>query len=299
MARLGHQVTIVDTEARPLHRLHDPLPALAESALRALGVSFRGEVRIVQAVKPADGGRTRLELELDDALEADIVVAATGGRQTQLELTPAFTLPISVDARMQVPGLDGVYAIGDCASPHHLRFGEMRFPHWDAAHGMAERAADAIAGVDGAYQRLPYWWSDIGDLRVAEVGYAAAVAEWEEADGLTVGRDEQGEVAAVLVVGSMSRLREARELMEQRENVPEPKAATSAVSFDRDIRRLFREDDRRAMEYAFDLWLYEDVRDWAPRILERMEDGTMPCDQEWPPEHLERFRSWIEAGCAP
>ena len=71
---------------------------------------------------------------------------------------------------------------------------------------------------------------------------------------------------------------------------------TSAPSYARDIQPLFRESDRDAMEFAFDLWDYQDVRTYAQDILERLEDGTMPCDDEWPEEQIARFRSWIEAG---
>jgi hypothetical protein len=52
------------------------------------------------------------------------------------------------------------------------------------------------------------------------------------------------------------------------------------------------------MEWAFDLWRYEDVRDNAPGILERIEDGSMPCDEPWPPERVDRLRAWIQAGMA-
>jgi hypothetical protein len=69
----------------------------------------------------------------------------------------------------------------------------------------------------------------------------------------------------------------------------------SMPSFAQDIKPLFREEDRDAMEYAFDLWEYNDVRDQADAILERLEDGSMPCDGEWPEEQIELFRRWIAA----
>ena len=50
------------------------------------------------------------------------------------------------------------------------------------------------------------------------------------------------------------------------------------------------------MEFAFDLWDYQDVRTHADDILERLEDGTMPCDDEWPQDQIELFRNWIAAG---
>jgi hypothetical protein len=63
-----------------------------------------------------------------------------------------------------------------------------------------------------------------------------------------------------------------------------------------DVRRLFRENDREEMLWAFDLWSSEDVRQQRDLILERLESGDMPCDDRWPDEHIELFRRWIEAG---
>ncbi len=70
----------------------------------------------------------------------------------------------------------------------------------------------------------------------------------------------------------------------------------SSPSFARDIQPLFREDDREAMEYVFDLWNYHDVSTYAESIFERLEDGSMPCDEEWPAERITLFRNWIDAG---
>lgn len=70
----------------------------------------------------------------------------------------------------------------------------------------------------------------------------------------------------------------------------------STPGFAQDIKPLFREDDREAMNYIFDLWSYQDVSDNAQGILERLEDGSMPCDGEWPAEQIETFRRWIDAG---
>jgi hypothetical protein len=71
---------------------------------------------------------------------------------------------------------------------------------------------------------------------------------------------------------------------------------SSAPGFAQDIKPLFREDDKEAMDFIFDLWNYDDVRANAENILERLEDGSMPCDGEWPPNQIELFRRWIEAG---
>ena len=67
-------------------------------------------------------------------------------------------------------------------------------------------------------------------------------------------------------------------------------------SFARDIKSLFRESDRNSMDFVFDLWDYQDVHTHAQNILERLEDGTMPCDEEWPQEQIALFRRWIDGG---
>jgi hypothetical protein len=71
---------------------------------------------------------------------------------------------------------------------------------------------------------------------------------------------------------------------------------SAAPGFESDIKPLFREMDRDAMESAFDLWEYEDVRENAQAILAAVEAGGMPCDGAWPPERVAVFRSRLEAG---
>jgi hypothetical protein len=69
----------------------------------------------------------------------------------------------------------------------------------------------------------------------------------------------------------------------------------TGVSFETDIRPLFRADDVEAMSWAFDLESYEDVKEYAEAIYERLADGSMPCDNPWPDEQVQRFRRWIDA----
>jgi hypothetical protein len=68
------------------------------------------------------------------------------------------------------------------------------------------------------------------------------------------------------------------------------------AGFAQDIRPMFREFDRTEMEWAFDLWDYDDVKDNAAGILERLEDGTMPCDGAWSDADIEKFRTWMAEG---
>lgn len=68
------------------------------------------------------------------------------------------------------------------------------------------------------------------------------------------------------------------------------------VSFERDVKPLFRERDRGAMRSYFDLWSYDDVSAHADAILDELESGSMPCDGPWDAERVEMFRSWAQGG---
>jgi CDGSH-type Zn-finger protein/truncated hemoglobin YjbI len=71
------------------------------------------------------------------------------------------------------------------------------------------------------------------------------------------------------------------------------------VSFAAHVKPMFREHDRQSMSFAFDLWSYDDVRAHAADILERLDNGTMPCDGVWPAERVEVFKRWTESGFPP
>jgi hypothetical protein len=75
-----------------------------------------------------------------------------------------------------------------------------------------------------------------------------------------------------------------------------PAREAQSMRFEDDIKPLFREVDRKAMRFAFDLWSPDDVSTHADAILARLEAGTMPCDEAWPAERVAVFRRWIEVG---
>ena len=72
--------------------------------------------------------------------------------------------------------------------------------------------------------------------------------------------------------------------------------STEPVSFETDVRPMFRERDRESMEFAFDLWSHDDVSENADAILDRIKAGTMPCDGAWLPAQLELFERWVANG---
>ena len=75
--------------------------------------------------------------------------------------------------------------------------------------------------------------------------------------------------------------------------------STPTLSFERDIKPLFREKDRTSMSKAFDLWSATDVAAHGQAILGRLRDGSMPCDGAWPAANVDTFASWLSEGAQP
>jgi hypothetical protein len=69
-------------------------------------------------------------------------------------------------------------------------------------------------------------------------------------------------------------------------------------SFASNVKPLFRPRDVSAMLNfgGFDLHSYDDVKANSARILEKLSDGSMPCDGAWPQADVDLFRSWIDGG---
>jgi CDGSH-type Zn-finger protein/truncated hemoglobin YjbI/ferredoxin len=84
------------------------------------------------------------------------------------------------------------------------------------------------------------------------------------------------------------------------DNEEEPPVALPApedtLSFAKHVKPMFRKRDRQSMQFAFDLWSYADVAQHAEAILERLRNGSMPCDGAWPQERVAVFARWIASG---
>ena len=68
------------------------------------------------------------------------------------------------------------------------------------------------------------------------------------------------------------------------------------LSFERDIKPLFRAKDRDSMLAAFDLFDYDDFVENADAIVGSLRSGQMPCDGAWPESQVEKLQQWIDAG---
>lgn len=91
----------------------------------------------------------------------------------------------------------------------------------------------------------------------------------------------------------LSALASTPESPDSRRTLPRP---DEAVTFTTHIKGFFRARDRSSMRFAFDLALYADVSTHAEAILERVRNGSMPCDGPWPQDRVEAFARWVAEG---
>ncbi len=72
------------------------------------------------------------------------------------------------------------------------------------------------------------------------------------------------------------------------------------LGYAKDIKHLFRTSDVGAMKrQGLDLGSYADVSARADDILSRLQDGSMPCDGQWPQTSIDKFKQWIADGKKP
>ena len=210
----AHDVILVDMLDRPLARFLPRVSDSARAALDGLGVRFLGSCKIDSASFDVEGAVVHTSTHGD--LRCDVVVSAAGFRSSllpELAGADARTLTLPADERLRVIGRERFWACGDCVSFPHPRWGRIGIPHWDHAFWSGRHAAESILGSTAPYTREPYFFSDVGRLRIQQVGLSDAAVEWQDDDGLVVGRDLRGAPACVLLLNAPARLREARELV--------------------------------------------------------------------------------------
>jgi hypothetical protein len=75
-----------------------------------------------------------------------------------------------------------------------------------------------------------------------------------------------------------------------------PPPPPAGLSFERDIKPLFRDKDRNRMLFKFDLFKYDDVKQNADKILGAVSSGRMPCDIPWDSNKVATFKTWMDGG---
>jgi 3-phenylpropionate/trans-cinnamate dioxygenase ferredoxin reductase component len=165
---LGHEVTIVEYEQRPLMRQLGPDAAGILARLHTdHGVALVTGVRVTGLV--GEHGVRAVELSDGRSLPADVVVVGVGAVPNTEWLTGsgvACDNGVLTDERCRTT-VPGVVAAGDVAA-YRCRGGRLRIEHWTNARDMPVIAAGSLLatlrGQDPTAQPvhdpLPYVWSD-------------------------------------------------------------------------------------------------------------------------------------------
>jgi Ferritin-like len=160
-------------------------------------------------------------------------------------------------------------------------------PHREAAWALLEeRLRDAVSFCEliqkSSDQRVA---TELENVRTALSGVADSLAghfcDWGAVSRFAVREPAKESTAA------------ADAVIDRREQMGD------GVTYEQNIRQLFRDRDIQSMSFAFDLSSYDDVRANAEAIYEKLAEGSMPCDGPWPAEDVARFRTWIDNGSPP
>lgn len=174
----GLEVTIVEQGAVPLERVLGPRIGEVYAYIHR----DHGTQLVTGAGLEAFEGAGRVErVRLTDGrtLDCDFVVVGIGvlprtelAERAGLEVTRG----VVVDERLET-SVPGVFAAGDVANHRHPVFGALHLEHWANALNQGPAAARAMLGRGGAYDRVPYFYSDQYDVGMEYSGFAGGEDE--------------------------------------------------------------------------------------------------------------------------
>ncbi|MGW5420402.1 NAD(P)/FAD-dependent oxidoreductase [Streptomyces sp. NPDC003943] len=176
----GAEVTIVEADPTPLHRVLGPeLGQIFADLHTDHGVRFHFGARLTE-ITGQDG--MVLAARTDDGEEhpAHAVLVAIGAApRTALAENAGLALVdradgggVAVDEALRTSDPD-VFAAGDIAAAHHpLLHTRLRVEHWANALNGGPAAARAMLGQHVSYDRVPYFFTDQYDLGMEYSGWA-------------------------------------------------------------------------------------------------------------------------------
>lgn len=169
---LGHSVTVMEAMGQIMPGLVAPeMAAFFKGKHESQGVEILEGVRVEAVEKTAAG--YRLTLGDERTLVADLVIVGIGVI-ANAEL--AHKAGLAIDRGIMVNEFaqtndPNIYAVGDCATGMHLRFGTpTRLESVQNAVDQATIAAKAILGIPSPYDALPWFWSDQYNLKLQMAG---------------------------------------------------------------------------------------------------------------------------------
>jgi 3-phenylpropionate/trans-cinnamate dioxygenase ferredoxin reductase subunit len=176
LAAGGRTVTVVEAADRLLGRAVAPsVAAHVRQRLEAAGVRIMtGET--VQRLEGANGHVAGAVTGSGERLPAQMVIVGVGA-MPNVELAEAAGLAVGngirVDPSMRTT-VPEILAIGDAVNYRHWFTGQdVRLESVQNATDQAKLAAHTIVGHEDAYAAVPWFWSDIGDMKLQMVGLIA------------------------------------------------------------------------------------------------------------------------------
>ncbi len=171
-------VTVVAPGEVPFEKtLGKEIGRLFQQVHEAHGVQFKLGASAVRF--EGDEAVSAVVLDSGERIETKLVVIGVGVRPAT-DFLEGVSLQkdggISVDAQMKAS--DHLYAAGDVAYfPSALTGERQRIEHWRTALQQGRIAAHNMAGVETAYQGVPFFWTNQFDAGLVYVGHAAS---WDE-----------------------------------------------------------------------------------------------------------------------
>ncbi|NGN43718.1 NAD(P)/FAD-dependent oxidoreductase [Mesorhizobium sp. CGMCC 1.15528] len=173
----GRRVTVVEAQDRLLGRAVAPaISAHVRQRLEASGIRILTNTTI-DRLEGDNGHVSAAVTSAGERLPARMVIVGVGV-VPNVELADAAGIAtangIRVDGQLRSSQAE-ILAIGDAASYRHWFSGDdVRLESVQNATDHARLAARTITGHSDPYRSLPWFWSDIGDMKLQMVGLASA-----------------------------------------------------------------------------------------------------------------------------
>lgn len=184
----GAEVTIVEPHNRIWPTLLPPrLSEYFQEQFTRRGVSTRYQHTAAAFVAGPDGQVAGVRIAPvtgsapGEEIPCDLAIVGIG-IELNTELATSAGLGVDsrhgiiVDERLETP-VAGVFAAGDVAAYPDPVVGRTHFEHWDHAIQSGQVAAANMAGGDGPYRHVPYFFSDQFDYTINMLGYPSTDAE--------------------------------------------------------------------------------------------------------------------------
>ncbi len=233
----GLHVTVLERAARLLERVTTPIISEhVEQAHRRHGVEVHCGVRITGLA--FEGERLRAVQTDGGEIVADLVLVGIGAAPNvalALEAGLACDDGIVVDAGCRTSD-PAIYAAGDCTRHPNALYGRrLRLESVQNAVDQAGVAAAGMAGIEAAYTRVPWFWSQQYGLKLQSAGLSEGHDEIIErgeraADRFALLYRRGGQLIGVDAVNHPAEYLAARRAIAERGELAVPKRAMPAPS---------------------------------------------------------------------